>query len=124
MAKELLESAITLPAAADYSTTGQYYFAYITSDSEVSIQAGGQGSDADGVLSNDPAAGQAGRLVIAGLTRVLAGATVVAGAYVTCSTTGTAETAASGDFVCGRCVVGGDSGELLEVLLGSRHILA
>lgn len=62
---------------------------------------------------------EACKVIIAGVALVQAGATVAAGANVQTDASGKAITAASGDVVVGRALTGGDSGELLSVLLQS-----
>jgi hypothetical protein len=52
-----------------------------------------------------------------GVVRVLLGATVAKMALVASTNTGLATTATGGDYVQGLCIVGGDSGDLGEVLL-------
>lgn len=115
--------SITLEAGADLSA-GQFKFVLVASDGQVDLVASA-GGDADGVLLNDPdAAGKAATVAYAGRVKVVAGGTVAAGAKVQSDASGDAITAASGDHVLGKCLVGGADGELIEVLLGSNHILA
>ena len=116
------ELMVTLPAAADYSTTGQYRFVTVNTDGEAALIASA-GVDAIGVLSNNPGSKQAGRVVFGGKTKVILGATVAAGAKVATDNAGRAVTA-SGNHVLGKCLKGGDIGEIGEILLVSKHILA
>lgn len=115
---------ISLPVAADYSTTGIYRFVDIDTSGRAVLVAGA-GAEGVGVLQNDPAAaGRAGEVAIYGKTKVIAGGTVAAGDWVQSDANAAATTAASGDYVFGKCVLGADSGELIEVLLVSPHKLA
>jgi hypothetical protein len=115
--------SISMPAAADLSAL-QFTFVNINSSGEAAAPSGA-GGDAVGVLMNKPdAAGRAAEVAYAGKAKVKAGATVAAGAKVQTDANGAAITAASGDVVLGCAMSGGDSGEVIEVLLVSQHILA
>ena len=123
MAKSEMVTSITLDAAADYSTTGQYLFMGIDSSGDAVLIAS-QGVDAIGVLLNNPAAGRAGTVAIHGITKVKAGDTITAGNKLTTGADGRAEVAATGDFVIGWAVSGGADGEIIEMLLTHQDISA
>jgi len=124
MGKQEILGTITLPVAADYSTTGIYRFVDVNSSGQAVLVAGA-GLEGIGVLENDPsAAGMAGTVAVSGKVKVYAGGTVAAGAWVQSDANAAGITAASGDYVFGKCVDGGASGELIEVLLVSPHKLA
>jgi hypothetical protein len=114
---------ITVEAGADLSAD-QFKFVQVASDEQVDVVSSA-GGDAIGVLQNDPAAaGRAAAVCYAGVTKVIAGATVAAGAKVQSDASGLAITAATGDAVLGVALKGGAANEVIEVLLVSKHILA
>lgn len=115
--------SISFPAAADYSSTG-YRFMDVNSSGQAVLVASA-GAEGIGVLQNDPAAaGRAAEVAVYGKVKVIAGATVASGAWVQSDANGAGILAASGDYVYGKCAVGGDATELIEVILVSPHLLA
>lgn len=117
-------SSFSVPAAADYSTTGQFLLVDINSSSQAVLVAA-QGAKAVGVLDNDPESGNAARVIFAGVAKVTAGATIAAGNKITTGADARAEVAATGDHVVGTAITGGGDGDIIEVLLGTaQHILA
>ena len=121
---EKVES-VSVPASADLSSN-QFKFMLVDSSGELALVAAA-GGDSDGVLLNAPAAqGRPGELGYLGRLKVIIGTgDLTAGDKVQSDATGLAITAASGDHVLGKCLVGGVAGELGEVLFGaSKHILA
>ncbi len=124
MANKEQELAITLPAAADYSTTGQYLFVNVDGNGRALVVAA-QGADALGVLSDKPAAiDRAARVVIGGVTQVMAGDTITPDDKLTTGADGRAEVAASGDHVVAHAITGGADGQVISCALVSHHILA
>ena len=120
-AMEQLQS-ISLEAGGDLSA-GQFRFVEVASDGQVDLVAAAGGS-AVGVLLNDPdAQGKAATVAYAGRVKVVAAGTIAAGDLVQSDGSGEALLAASGDYVLGKCLVGGAAGELVEVLLVSQHLL-
>lgn len=114
---------VTLLAAADQSAH-QHKFMDVNTSGRAALQttAGGR---VFGVSREKPsAAGEPGTYQISGITKVVAGGTVTAGDNVQSHTDGSAITAASGDHVAGIALTGGAAGVLIQVLLGSNHILA
>ncbi len=124
MANQEVLQSIALEAGGDLSAD-QFKFVVVASDGQIDL-VGGAGADADGVLLNDPsAAGQAATMQYAGRAKIRVGVgDLVAGVKVQSDALGLAITAASGDHVLGKCLVGAVAGELAEVLLSSKHILA
>lgn len=116
--------SISREAAGDLSAE-QYTFVVVDSNGQVGQQTTA-GGDADGVLMNKPnAQGVAAEVAISGVTKVVAGAVVAAGAKVQSDTTGRAITAATGDHVLGKALsAAAAANEVIEVLLVSKHILA
>lgn len=122
MASQEALRSVSLPAYATL-VASQFRFVSIDSDGLVN-RTGGAGLAALGVLQNKPAAAQRpAEVAYAGRVKVVAGATVAMGAKVQSDATGRAITAAGSDVVLGKCLIGGDVGELIEVLLVSKHII-
>jgi len=114
--------SITLLAGADLSA--KQFTAVDVNSSGAAITVTGAGARAVGVLMNKPTSGQAATVATMGVVKMVAGATVAAGANVQADAAGDAITAASADHVIGVALTGGDDGELIRVLLVSKHILA
>src|SRR5690242_2744917 len=100
MAVEQKLRAITVPASADLSAD-QYHFVSVNSDGQLALT--GAGAAAHGVLQDKPTAqGEAAELgVPGGVSKVVAGAAVNAGAELAADSTGRGVTATTGDFVAG-----------------------
>ncbi|SCM71512.1 hypothetical protein KL86PLE_100245 [uncultured Pleomorphomonas sp.] len=81
---------ITRLAGADLSSS-QYLFVKLDANAQVVVA--GAGEDAIGVLQNKPAAGQAATVRVGGLSKVVAGAAITAGARVASDASGKAKTA-------------------------------
>jgi hypothetical protein len=117
--------SLSLPANADLSAS-QFCFVAVNSSGKLILPATA-GDDCIGVLQDKPDAadriGEVGMLNMSGRLKVKAGATLAPGAKVQANTSGHAIAAASGDHVLGTVIVGGDSGELIEILPGSRMLL-
>lgn len=118
-----LEQVVSLPANADLSTK-RYYIVDINSSGKVVTQSSA-GGRAVGVLNNKPsAADEAAAVQIGGVAKVILGGTVTAGDNVQSDANGKGITAASGDSVLGIALTSGVSGDIVNVLITSRHILA
>lgn len=90
MAYETAGTDITLIAAADQSTS---QYRAIKVDTAEKGAVAGAGEFAIGVLQNKPAAGEAATVRVAGVTKMVAGAAVAAGARVAPDAAGKAKTA-------------------------------
>lgn len=105
-----------IPAGADLSSS-QFY--------GVKINASGQavlcdtlGEVCTGVLTNDPGSGEAAGITIGGAQKVVSGAAVAAGAFVTVNASGKFITAASGHNIAGIAQsASAADGELITVIL-------
>ena len=76
-----------------------------------------------GVLQNKPESGQEAHVRFMGTSKVKTGGVVGVGAWVTATTNGTGvATTTDGDIVIGRALVGGASGDIIEVQLGIQHL--
>lgn len=117
--------SISLPAAADFSSTGIYRFGVVNTSAQVAIVSSA-GGDADGIIQNSPgAAGRACTLAYAGVAKVYVGTGgVTQGDKLQSDANGAAITAASGDHVLAKCLATGAAGAIVPCLLVSKHILA
>lgn len=95
-----------------------YKFMKLNTDGQVLLQDSAS-TPCIGVLDtvDGDATGKVVPVVVGGITRVLASATVDVGALVSSTTAGLAVTASGAVYPQGMCIVGGDVGDLIEVLL-------
>ena len=70
-----------------------------------------------GVLDNKPKSGENATVVVAGLTRCFAGATITAGSVITVTASGTATAVASGQYMLGKAITGCASGSNFQLLI-------
>lgn len=79
-----------------------------------------------GVLANDAGANEEALIQVGGISRCLAEASVTAGSFVTCSSTGRAKTTTSaGDRILGMALDASSSaGDLIRVLLSGQFMYA
>lgn len=107
---------ITRPAAADLSDK-QYYGVKI--DSSGNIALAGEGDIAVGILQNKPgAAGRAACVAVGGVSKVVGGATVAAGARFSFGSAGTGIAVGSGDdHAMGVVIEALSSGKIGTVLI-------
>lgn len=117
--------SLSLPANADLSAS-QFCFVAVNTSGKLILPATA-GDDCVGVLQDKPDAadriGEVAMLNMSGKLKVKAGATLTAGVKIQANTSGHAIAAASGDHVLGTTISGADSGELIEILPGSRMLL-
>lgn len=121
MAFEIPGFTMSLEASADLSAF-QHHCVEVDSNGEITI-SNSAGESVFGILQNDPnAQGVAGSIMKDGVSKVVAGAAIAAGALVQTNASGRVITVGSGDFVVGRALdaVGAD-GELVSVALGENH---
>lgn len=117
-ATEQILKGISLPASADLSTK-QFYFVYVDTSGRIAVPASAH-IDVDGVLQDKPSAlGQAGAVAVFGVTKVVTGAAVAIGDYVTNDNAGKGVTATSGQKAHGRALTASSgAGQIITVLLG------
>ncbi len=123
MAIEIPGFTMSLEASADLSAF-QHHFVEVDSNGRVTV-SNSAGESVFGVMQNDPdALGVAANIMKDGVSKVVAGAAIAAGALVQTNASGRAITAASADFVVGRTIdaVGAD-GEIVSVALGENQRL-
>ncbi len=114
-----------LVAAADLSTKQFYFVKKNATDKQVAL-CDTDGEIPFGVLQNKPnAVGAAAELVTFGITKVIAGETIVAGDLIGTDNAGKARLvektntgADIGDYWCGQAITGGASGELITIQFG------
>ena len=70
-----------------------------------------------GVLNNKPKLGEHATVVVEGLTRCVAGATVTAGSFITVTASGTGTAVASGQYMLGKAITGCASGSNFQLLI-------
>ncbi len=106
---------ITLIAAADLSGK-QYYGIKIDSAGKAALAT--EGSDAIGILQNDPASGGAACVAVRGISKVVGGASVARGLRFSFDSTGKAVSVGSGDdWSMGVILEALVSGKISTVLL-------
>lgn len=118
MSYEVPGLSITLIAAADLRTS---QFCFVNADTTAAgskaalPSAGGR---AIGVLQNKPNSGEAGTVVVTGITKCVVGTGgVTAGDTVQCLADGKVTTVASGKYAVGIALVTGVAGVTVPVLL-------
>ena len=103
----------SFPAGADL-TDEQFKFISLNSDGEAVLASAGD--LALGVLQHDPDESQASAVRVAGISKVVAGATVGSGEEVEVGADGKAIELDSGNCL-GICLEGGDEDEIITVLV-------
>ncbi len=107
---------LSLPAAADLSAS---QFKIVTVDSNGRAALAGATTLGVGVLQNKPAAlGQAATVAFGGISKVVAGGSITAGARITSDASGNAIAATTaGDAVVGVALASAASGDIIPALL-------
>lgn len=119
------EHPVSYEAAVSFASK-QYYFGYIDTAGKVAL-ATGQGAHMDGVVINNPAAGESAVLWSAPGTicPIKAGAGgVTLGSEVTPDANSLAENAGSGDWVAGKALATLASGEQGSMLVYAPYVKA
>lgn len=119
MATENRVFSITLLAAADLSNS-QFRAVQVNSSGQVAL-AGATGIAA-GILQNKPASGRAATFGYQGVSKLVLGGTVAAGARVTSDANSAGIAATTGDSVLGVALTGGVSGDVISVLIGAAGV--
>ena len=70
-----------------------------------------------GVLNNKPQSGEHATVVVEGLTRCVAGATIAAGSFISVTASGTGIATTSGDYILGKAITGCASGSNFQLLI-------
>lgn len=116
MAFEIPGFKFSLEASGDLSAS---QFRFVTADANGQAAVAGAGVPTIGVLQDKPsAAGIAGEIMGDGITKVVAGAAVTAGAQVMSDATGRAVTATTGNHIAGQALeTAANAGEIISVFL-------
>lgn len=126
MAQQNSIRSLSIPASGDLSAS-QFCFVQLSTSGQIQLPSAA-GGDAIGVLQDKPnAAGIAGEVAMLNgslKVKVISAGTITAGDKVQSDTAGKALTAASGDHVLGTALISAVAGDLIEILPGSRHLLA
>lgn len=105
----------TLVAGEDLSAA-QFKFVTLESDGQADL-ADSAGETCYGVLLNQPIAGKAATVCVAGKVMVEAGGTIAAGANVATAADGTAVTATTGAIIMGQAYEAGVDGQIIAIEL-------
>ncbi|MHB0954233.1 MAG: DUF2190 family protein [Allorhizobium sp.] len=96
---------VTLISGADYSDGSAHYrFIKLTSTPGTFVRCSVAGEDADGVCQDEPGSDHASCIAIGGISKVVAGAAITAGAKITTDDQGRAVTATTGNSVLGIAI--------------------
>ena len=121
MAYDNSKVCISLNAGGDLSAA-QYLFVDMAADGEIDAVSGA-GAKAVGVLQTDPGAqGRAGEVCISGVTKVVAGGTIAAGAQVASNASGEAVAASTGNIVLGTALEAADSGDIIPMIFNPGNV--
>lgn len=109
----------TLPGVEASSDLSGSQFLFVKIDGEKTVDVCGAGEACDGVLQNKPPAGVAATVWgVGSVSKVYSGAAVAAGAFVTPNAAGKGVTAASGNYIAGRCITpAANADELISVFI-------
>jgi len=115
MSQEHVTFARTVDAAADLSAKQYYIVIQSSGQVNLSTSAGAGGN----VLKNKPESGEAAELAVLGTSKVIAGAAISEGAYVTNNTSGKAvATTTSTHKVIGKALEAATAdGDIIEIEL-------
>ena len=115
------EIRLSFPVNGDQSWN-IHKFMKINTSGQVLLQDSASGACIGVLKSVDgDATGKVVPVAVGGVTRVLASATIAVGALVSSTTAGLAVTASGAVYPQGICLVGGDSGDIIEVLLNQAQ---
>ena len=117
MSSESTLTSLSIPAAGDLSSS-QYRVVDINASGSAALVSTAGGKNV-GILQNKPtAAGRAAAVAISGVSRIVLGGTVAAGAEVISDVNGAGIAQSSaGQFVIGTALRGGSAGQIGEVLI-------
>lgn len=122
MAYEIGIESRTIITAADLSAL-QYRFVF-ENTSGLAAQVVTQGVKATGVVQNKPTSGQAATVAYDGITKLVAGAAVAAGAEVMSDNVGRGITATTGNRVLALAeTAAGAAGEIISVRLTDPYLI-
>lgn len=106
----------TLPAGQDF-TGARFKFVKVDASGNAILTAAAADIPV-GIIQDEPkVVGSPAAIYSTGVSKVVAGAAVVAGAPVTSDANGAAISAATGNYIAGIALIGGAKGEIISVLL-------
>jgi hypothetical protein len=115
MATEDKGKSISLPAYADYSTTGQFRAVYLSGGK---ARLCGASARAIGILQNKPEAADAAAEVLRdGVSLAVAGGSFSADDYLTTDANGDLVEASTGDEICAQALEDAVDNQVVSVLL-------
>ena len=106
---------IGMVAGEDLSTA-QYKILNVSAADTVKLRVAA-GAGVLGVLNNKPQNGENATVVVGGLTRCFAGATIGAGAWISVTASGTGIAATSGQYILGKSITAVASGGYFQLLV-------
>ena len=106
---------LTMIASEDLSTS-QYKILNVSGDNTVALRVAA-GAGVLGILDNSPKNGENATVVVAGLTRCMAGGTVAAGSWISVTASGTGLATTSGQYILGKSITGVASGAYFQLLV-------
>ena len=113
---------ISLDAAADYRTTGQFRFVDVDSNGRA-VKVATAGAYGIGILMNNPNQYEAAEVAYAGVAKVVVGSGgVTAGNVLQSDANGAAIAASDEDYCLAKALETGAAGSIISVLLISKNI--
>lgn len=115
------------PANQDFSNEASSQFSAVdlvpatvsNAASQVALAAPAAGDAIFGILQNNPILGEAGTVVVKGITKAQAGGTITAGQILSTGADGRLIPAATGQYGVARALEAGVAGDVISVLLVS-----
>lgn len=110
----------TFKAGADLSAKQYYAVKYSAADTVILTAAAGTEVNAIGILQNKPADTQAATVMVAGVSKAIAGAAITVGTLVMADNGGKVIAATTGTKALGLALVAATAdGDVISVLIGS-----
>lgn len=122
MAFEERLSTLTMISGADYSDGFAHYrFVVPTSTAKTFLRASVAGSDAVAICQDTPRTGEASCVADGGISKVVAGAAITAGAQIATDNQGRAVTATSGAYILGTAIQGAAAAGIIIPILFEKN---
>lgn len=120
-AYEIVGMDIPLTAGEDLANN-QFYIVYVPKGDDNEVKACDNSEVPVGVLQNDPDEGKAANVRVAGVTKCVAGATILSGYEIMSGSTGKAEKHTSTNYRIGIALTGAGDGERFTLLLSPANL--
>lgn len=125
MAVQYPNQVISFTAGADLSSN-QFYLLKLNSSGNA-VLATGAGSPLIGVLQNKPENGEAAEVMVAGVAKVIAGATIDEADIITANASGkalsvTTKSLTFSGYAIGQAITAGATGEYVSVLIQPMRV--